>query len=58
MPRFLNAGVGIAGINSTAVCSIFKSHERRCALFRHLCVYFLKIDDFMRRRAGILVIAI
>jgi hypothetical protein len=23
LPRFLNAGVGIAGINSTAVCSTF-----------------------------------
>jgi hypothetical protein len=23
MPRFLNAGVGIAGINSTAVCNTF-----------------------------------
>jgi hypothetical protein len=58
MPRFLNAGVGIAGINSTAVCNTLKSHERRCALFLHLCVYFIKLDEFMRRRAGVLVTAV
>ena len=57
IPRFWNASVGIAGINSRAVCNTFLSHERRCTLFRYFCVCFLKTDDFMRRRAGILVIA-
>jgi hypothetical protein len=55
---FLNAGVGIAGIISKAMFNTFWSHERRCALFRHLCVYFLKIEDFMRRHARILVIKV
>jgi hypothetical protein len=28
MPQFLNAGAGIASINSRAVCNTFLSHER------------------------------
>jgi hypothetical protein len=58
MPRFLNAGVGIAGINSTAVCNSF-NHMNSGTPYSAIYVYILfKIYDFMRKRAGILVIAI
>jgi hypothetical protein len=58
MPRFLKPRCGDCRHQQHCGVLLFLITELRRALFRHLCVYFIKIDDFMRRRAGIIVIAV